>query len=393
MSSGLYPNDLASMLISRNNQLSASTPRTAPETDLFDTVRLGPCQLSNRIVMAPLTRSRAQKEDIPSDLAAQYYAQRASAGLIIAEATQISRQGKGYAFTPGIYSAAQVEVWKKITAAVHGAAGRIFLQLWHVGRISHPLLQPDGALPVAPSAVQPAGKSFTESGFVPYVTPRALELDEIPGIVEQYRLASQNALEAGFDGVEIHAANGYLIDQFLRDKTNQRTDAYGGSIENRTRFMLEVTEAVVSVWGGDRVGIRLSPISPANDCGDSNPEPLFTHAVESLNRFGLAYLHIVEGATGGPREVENGFDLQILRRLFKGTYIANNGYDLALANHARKNDLADLIAFGRPFISNPDLVERLRMQAPLTPVNPKTIYSPGPVGYVDYPFLSEQQVA
>lgn len=373
--------------------MSKPSLHAAQAADLFDPVTLGPYQLSNRIVMAPLTRSRAQKDDIPSELAAQYYVQRASAGLIIAEATQISKQGKGYAFTPGIYSSAQVDAWKKITAAVHADDGRIFLQLWHVGRISHPLLQPDGALPVAPSAVPPAGKSFTESGFVPYVTPRALELDEIPGIVEQYRLASENALEAGFDGVEIHAANGYLIDQFLRNKTNQRTDAYGGSIENRTRFMLEVTEAVVSVWGGDRVGIRLSPISPANDCGDSHPEPLFTHAVESLNRFGLAYLHVVEGATGGPREVENGFDLQILRHLFKGAYIANNGYDLDLARHARENNLADLIAFGRPFISNPDLVQRLRTQAPLNPVNQKTIYTAGAAGYTDYPFLPEQQLA
>jgi N-ethylmaleimide reductase len=373
--------------------MSASNLHATQKTDLFDPVQLGPYQLSNRVVMAPLTRSRAQKDDVPSELAAQYYVQRATAGLIIAEATQISQQGKGYAFTPGIYSTAQVDAWKKITDAVHANGGRIFLQLWHVGRISHPLLQPEGALPVAPSAVVPAGKSFTESGFVPYVAPRALELDEIPGIVEQYRHAAKNALDAGFDGVEIHAANGYLIDQFLRNKTNLRTDAYGGSIENRTRFMLEVTDAVVSVWGGDRVGIRLSPISPANDCGDSDPEPLFKHAVQALNQFGLAYLHMVEGATGGPREVENGFDLQILRRLFKGTYIANNGYDLALARTARENNLADLIAFGRPFIANPDLVERLRTQASLNQVNPKTIYSPGPVGYVDYPFLSEQRVA
>lgn len=371
------------------------TPNThvRQESDLFEPVNLGPYALSNRIVMAPLTRSRAQKGDIPSELAAQYYEQRASAGLLIAEATQISPQGKGYAFTPGIYSLAQVEVWKKITAAVHAAGGHVFLQLWHVGRISHPSLQRDGALPVAPSAVQPAGKAFTESGFVPFVTPRALTPDEIPGIVEQYRLASQHALEAGFDGVEIHAANGYLIDQFLRNKTNRRTDAYGGSIENRTRFLLEVTEAVVSIWGGDRVGVRLSPTSPANDCGDSDPEPLFVHAVNALNRFGLAYLHVIEGATGGPREVENGFDLQILRRLFKGVYIANNGYDLELAHNARKNNLTDLIAFGRPFISNPDLVERLRVQAPLNPVNPKTIYTPGAAGYTDYPFLSEQQSA
>ncbi len=373
--------------------MSTTNMHVSQESDLFEPFNLGPYALSNRIAMAPLTRSRAQKGDIPSELAAQYYEQRASAGLLIAEATQISQQGKGYAFTPGVYSPAQVAGWKKITASVHAAGGRIFLQLWHVGRISHPSLQPDGALPVAPSAVQPAGKAFTESGFMPFVTPRALALDEIPGVTEQYRLASRNALEAGFDGVEIHAANGYLIDQFLRNKTNRRTDAYGGSIENRTRFLLEVTEAVVAVWGGDRVGVRLSPISPANDCGDSDPEPLFVHAVNALNRFGLAYLHVVEGATGGPREVENGFDLQILRRSFKGIYIANNGYDLVLARNARKNNLADMIAFGRPFISNPDLVERLRVQAPLNPINPKTIYTPGAAGYIDYPFLSEQQSA
>lgn len=359
-------------------------------TDLFEPARLGPYTLTNRIVMAPLTRSRAQKDDIPSELAEEYYVQRASAGLIIAEATQISPQGKGYAYTPGIYSQAQVQGWKKITAAVQAKGSRIFLQLWHVGRISHPSLQPDGVLPVAPSAVQPQGKAFTESGFVPFVTPRALMLEEIPGIIEQYRHAAQLALEAGFDGVEVHAANGYLIDQFMRDKTNLRTDAYGGSVENRTRLLLEVTDAVVGVWGGDRVGVRLSPISPANDCGDSNPEALFTYAVEHLNRFGLAYLHVIEGATGGPREVENGFDLQILRRLFKGLYIANNGYDLALACHARENNLADLIAFGRPFIANPDLVERLHIGAPLNILNPKTLYGGNAEGYTDYPSLTAQ---
>ena len=356
-------------------------------SDLFTPVQLGPLQLSNRIIMAPLTRSRAKEHDIPGDLAVEYYVQRASAGLIIAEATQISPQGKGYVFTPGIYSEAQVQAWKEITGAVHEAGGKIFLQLWHVGRISHPSIQPDGVLPVAPSAIKPEGQSFTDSGFVPMVTPRALETSEMPSIVEQYRSAAQNAKAAGFDGVEIHAANGYLLDQFLRDKTNQRTDAYGGSIKNRARLMLEVTAAVVEVWGGDRVGIRISPLSSFGDIADSNPQALFTYAVEQLNRFHLAYLHVIEGDTGGAREVAGGFDLQILRHLFNGLYIANNGYDLDLALAARAGDRADLIAFGRAFIANPDLVQRLRIVAPLNMPDPATMYGGGAGGYIDYPAL------
>jgi len=366
---------------------TSNTTDTLP--DLFKPVQFGPYTLSNRIAMAPLTRSRAQKGDIPSLLAPEYYRQRAGAGLIIAEATQISPQGKGYAFTPGIYNSAQVEGWQAVTDAVHQAGGHIFLQLWHVGRISHPALQPNGELPVAPSAIKPEGNAFTEQGFVPFVTPRALETDEIPGIIEQYRVASQNALDAGFDGVEIHAANGYLIDQFLRDSTNHRTDAYGGSLENRTRLLNEVTAAVVSVWGTKRVGVRLAPISPANDISDSDPETLFTYVVEQLNKFNLLYLHLVEGATGGPRQVENGFDLQILRRLFNGIYIGNNGYDRELALTARQQGLVDLVAFGRPFISNPDLVERLKLNAPLNEWDVDTFYGGGAKGYIDYPFLGE----
>ena len=357
-------------------------------SDLFNPASLGPLQLRNRVVMAPLTRSRAEAGDVPTPLAADYYAQRANAGLIIAEASQISPQGKGYIRTPGIYSPAQVASWKQVTDAVHAEGGHIFLQLWHVGRISHPDLQPEGALPVAPSAVKPEGNAFTDAGFVPFVTPRALELAELPGIVAQYRQAAQLAMQAGFDGVEIHAANGYLLDQFLRDKTNLRTDAYGGSIENRARLLLEVVDAVTSVVPSERVGIRLSPISPANDIADSDPKALFTYVVEQLNRFKLVYLHVVEGATGGPREVENGFDLQLLRKLFKGTYIANNGYDLALANHARSANQADLIAFGRPWIANPDLVERLKHGADLAQFNPDTLYGGGAVGYTDYPALN-----
>ncbi len=356
-------------------------------SDLFKPMQLGPLQLSNRIVMAPLTRSRAKENDIPGDLAAEYYVQRAGAGLIIAEATQVSPQGKGYVFTPGIYSDAQVRAWKTITDAVHAAGSKIFLQLWHVGRISHPSIQLGGELPVAPSAIKPEGQSYTKDGFVPMVTPRALETAEMPGIVEQYRRAAVNAKAAGFDGVEIHAANGYLLDQFLRDKTNQRTDAYGGSIENRARLLLEVTAAVVQVWGGDRVGIRISPLSSFGDIADSNPQALFTYVVEQLNSFQLAYLHAIEGDTGGTRDVPGGFDLQILRHLFNGMYMANNGYDLDLALAARAGNKADLIAFGRPFIANPDLVERLRLIAPLNTPDAATMYGGGAGGYIDYPAL------
>jgi N-ethylmaleimide reductase len=356
-------------------------------TDLFTPFQCGPYNLPNRIVMAPLTRSRAQTGDVPSLLAAEYYRQRSTAGLIIAEATQISPQGKGYAFTPGIYNSAQVEGWKSVTAAVHKEGGCIFLQLWHVGRISHPSLQPSNSLPVAPSAIKPEGNAFTEEGFLPFVTPRALETNEIAGIVEQYRVASQYALDAGFDGVEIHAANGYLIDQFLRDSTNHRTDIYGGTLENRTRFLMEVTSAVVSVWSADRVGVRLAPISPANDISDSDPEKLFTSVVEQLNTFNLLYLHIIEGATGGSRIVDNGFDLQILRKLFKGIYMGNNGYDRDLAISARQQNLVDMVAFGRLFIANPDLVNRLKLNAPMNKLDTDTLYGGGSKGYIDYPFL------
>lgn len=360
----------------------------AEVSDLFVPFQFGPYKLSNRIVMAPLTRSRAQAGDLPSLLAAQYYRQRSTAGLIITEATQISAQGKGYAFTPGIYNNAQVEGWKSVTAAVHQDGGRIFLQLWHVGRISHPSLQPSHALPVAPSAIKPEGKAFTEGGFLPFVTPRALETSEIAGIVEQYHAASQYALDAGFDGVEIHAANGYLIDQFLRDSTNHRTDIYGGSLENRTRLLMEVTAAVVSVWPANRVGVRLSPISPANDISDSDPATLFSYVVEQLSKFNLLYLHVIEGATGGPRSVEDGFDLQLLRKLFNGVYIGNNGYDREMAIAAREHNLVDMVAFGRPFISNPDLVARLKLNATLNKLDVDTLYGGGAKGYIDYPFLN-----
>ncbi len=337
--------------------------------------------------MAPLTRSRANADGTATAMMAQYYQQRASAGLIIAEGTNISPQARGYALTPGLYSASQINAWQPVTAAVHAGGGRVFVQLWHVGRISHPSLQPDGALPVAPSAIRPEATAYTAAGFQPCVTPRALATSELPGIIEQYRSAARNALTAGFDGVEIHAANGYLIEQFLRDNTNQRTDEYGGSRANRARLLCEITEAVVAVCGHGRVGVRLSPLSPVNGSGrDSDPQSTYSHVVDRLNAFDLAYLHVIEGATQGAREVPGGFDLQVLRRAFRGLYIANNGYDLQLARQARQHGLADLIAFGRLYIANPDLVERLRAGVPLNVPDRETFFGGGRRGYTDYPF-------
>jgi N-ethylmaleimide reductase len=367
--------------------MSKPAPAVAA-TDLFDPVQLGPYELSNRIVMAPLTRSRADDAGVPGELQATYYAQRATAGLIVSEATNISAQGKGYIRTPGIWSPEQVAGWKLTTKAVHDKGGRIFLQLWHVGRISHPDLQPGGGLPVAPSAVlAEKQQAYTYEGFKPLVTPRALETDEIPGIVADYAHGAKCAKEAGFDGVEIHGANGYLLQQFLSDKTNKRTDRYGGSIENRTRLVVEVVEAVTKVWGGDRVGIRLSPLTKFGDIGDSNPEPVYLSLIEQINPYKLAYIHVIEGDTGGERHPADGFDLQKLRNAFNGLYMANNGYDLQLAVEARQKNLADLICFGKPFISNPDLVERLRSGAALTPADPNTFYAGEAHGYTDYPAL------
>jgi N-ethylmaleimide reductase len=368
--------------------MSKPLPVLAAKSDLFDSVVLGPYTLANRIVMAPLTRSRADDEGVPGELQATYYAQRASAGLIISEATNISPQGKGYIRTPGIWSKEQVEGWKLTTKAVHDKGGRIYLQLWHVGRVSHPDLQPGGSLPVAPSAVRAENQqAYTYEGFKPLVTPRALETAEISGIVADYAHAAKRAKEAGFDGVEIHAANGYLLQQFLSDKTNKRTDQYGGSIENRTRIVVEVVDAVVKVWGGDRVGIRIAPLTKFADIGDSNPEPVYLSLVEQLNPFKLSYIHVVEGDTGGDRNPSGAFDLQKLRRAFNGLYMANNNYTLELAVDARAENLADLICFGRPFIANPDLVERLREGAPLATPDPNTFYAGEAKGYTDYPAL------
>ena len=363
----------------------------AASSDLFQPVRMGPLTLSNRIAMAPLTRSRAGTGDVPRQMNAEYYAQRASAGLIVSEATNITQQGKGYAFTPGIYTEEQVAGWRLVTDAVHAKGGHIVCQLWHVGRISHPDLQRWGRLPVAPSAIKPDGQAFTEGGFKPHVTPRALDTDEMAGIVRDYAHAAECAKRAGFDGVEIHAANAYLLDQFLRDSTNQRTDRYGGSIENRTRLPLEVAEAVLAVWGGDRVGIRLSPLTPqvGNTPLDSDPMALYSSLIERLSDLGLVYIHVVEGATQGSREEPPGFSFQRLRRMFRGLYIANNGYTRELALKARRENLADMICFGRPFIANPDLVERLRTGAPLAEGSKETWYGGDEHGYTDYPTLTE----
>lgn len=359
-------------------------------TDLFDPVQIGDWQLANRIVMAPLTRCRVQNDGTPGPLQALYYAQRASAGLIISEATNISPQGRGYAFTPGIFNAEQVAGWKHVTDAVHEHRGKIICQLWHVGRYSHPSLQPGGGLPVAPSAIAPEGDTFTEEGLLPVPTPRALETGEIPGIVEQYRHAAENAKQAGFDGVEIHAANCYLLDQFIRDSTNRRTDRYGGSIENRARLVLDVAEAVTGVWGGGRVGIRLSPVTPntGNTPLDSDVMATYGYLIGQLNAFNLAYLHFVEGATGMSRDVPDGVSLEQLRDLFKSSYMANNGYTPELAREVRRNGKADLICFGRPFIGNPDLVARLKAGVDLVEAPKETWYGGDEKGYTDWAVYS-----
>ena len=353
---------------------------------LFEPYKLGPITLPNRLVMAPLTRNRAVEGQVPGPLAADYYAQRASAGLLITEASQVSQQGQGYQDTPGIYSKEQVAGWRKITDRVHARGGRIFIQLWHVGRISHTSLQPHGGKPVAPSAIRAKVKTFVGGVFTETSEPRALELSEIAGIIDSFKRGAANAVAAGFDGVEIHGANGYLLDQFAKDGANKRTDAYGGSIENRARLMVEVAKAVSSEVGAQRTGIRIAPVTPANDISDSNPQPLFDHIVDRLNALKLVYIHVVEGATGGARDVAP-FDYASLRQRFDGAYIANNGYDFELAESVLSANQADLIAFGKPFIANPDLVERLKRGAPLNVPDKATFYGGGAKGYTDYPTL------
>ncbi|MGF1516718.1 MAG: alkene reductase [Nodosilinea sp.] len=358
------------------------------EKNLFTPIKLGAYELPNRIVMAPLTRNRAGDGNVPQLLNVTYYEQRASAGLIITEASQISPQGMGYPATPGIHSAEQIAGWQQITQAVHAKDGRIFVQLWHVGRISHPSLQPDGATPVAPSAIQPKGDAMTYEGMQRFVTPRALELDEIPGIVEQYRQAAKNSLEAGFDGVEIHGANGYLLDQFLRDGTNHRTDAYGGPVENRARLLLEVTEAVVGVFGSDRVGVRLSPSATFNDMTDSDPRATFGYAIQALNPFNLAYLHLLEPSEADLRYGGTPIPTKEFRPLYDGLLMVNWDYDQASGNQAIASGDADLVSYGKLFIANPDLPERFAKNAPLNEPDPNTFYGGSAEGYIDYPTLA-----
>jgi N-ethylmaleimide reductase len=356
-------------------------------TDILSPYRLGPLALPNRAVMAPMTRNRAGPRNEPGPLNATYYAQRAGAGLIVSEATQVSPQGVGYPGTPGIHSAEQIAGWALVTKAVHDAGGRIFLQLWHVGRISHPTLQPQGALPVAPSAIAPAGQAWTLDGMKPYAVPRALETAEVTGVVEDFRRGAANARQAGFDGVELHGANGYLVDQFLRDSTNRRSDRYGGSALNRARFLIEVTEAMIAEWPPEQVGVRLSPTNPYNDVADSNPAATFATAMGELNRLGIAYLHIVEPGTGDPVAAGEMPDIRFLRKIWRGTLIANKGYDLARANAVLREGAADLVSFAALFLANPDLPERFRRGAAFNAPDRKTFYGGAAPGYTDYPAL------
>lgn len=373
-------------------------------TGLFEPFRLGDLTLPNRMVMAPMTRNRAAESGDATPMMATYYAQRASAGLIIAESTPVSPDGVGYPFTPGIYTDAHVASWLRVTNAVHSAGGRIFVQLLHCGRISHPSLQPGNATPVAPSALRPIGQAVTYTGPRDFVTPRALGTDEIPDVIEQYRVAAVRALRAGFDGIEVHAGNGYLVDQFLRDGSNQRTDGYGGSVENRLRLLAEILDAVGEVWPAHRVGVRLTPENSFNTMSDSDPQGHFEHVFARLSMRGLAYVHVLEGdmmktpdieagfthvgATGpgaGNRRTPDELDYRALHRLFAGTYIANNAYDLERAQATLRADAAELVAFGRPFLANPDLVRRYRHQLPLNTADPSTFYVGGENGYIDYP--------
>lgn len=368
-------------------------PRSDPSRStqaLFEPVQVGAFQLSNRIVMAPLTRNRAGPGLVPGPFAAEYYGQRASAGLIIAEATQVSAQAQGYADTPGCYTDAQVAGWRKVTEAVHAEGGTIVVQLWHTGRVSHTCFQKEGQAPVGPSAIRANTKTFIAGqGFVDCSTPRALELDEIPGIIADFRHASMRALDAGFDGVELHGAHGYLLDAFLRNGTNHRTDSYGGSIENRARLLLEVTEACAKAIGADRLGVRISPVSTAGDSHDSDPQPLFDHVVDRLSPLRLAYVHVVEGETGGARD-SLPFDYDALRDRFAGVWMVNNGYDRQMATKAIASGHADLVSFGRLFIANPDLVRRLKENAVLNPLmHSATFYGGGAHGYTDYPTLDQ----
>lgn len=368
---------------------------------LFDSVTAGDLMLANRVVMAPLTRNRSPRA-VPTDLAVAYYRQRATAGLIITEATAISHQAQGYSDVPGLYGADQLAGWRRVTDAVHAVGGKIVVQLWHVGRISHDTLQPTGGQPVAPSPIRAKAKTYLiapdgQGAFAETSTPRALDRNELPQIVDGYRRAARAAIDhAGFDGVEIHAANGYLIDQFLRSGSNQRTDEYGGAIENRARFLFEITSAVAGEIGAGRTAVRISPVAPHNDAWDPDPQPLFNHVSRGLAAYGLAYVHVIEGATGARRDFRQGdtpFDYELLKAAYreaggKGAWMVNNGYHRELAESMVASRHADLVAFGRLFIANPDLVERFRQRSPLNELDNATLYGGGAKGYTDYPALA-----
>lgn len=354
--------------------------------DLMSPIQLGAISLKNRFVMAPLTRNRAGEGLVPTEMMVEYYRQRASAGLIITEATLVADDGIGYPNIPGIYSEAQVAGWKKVTDAVHQAGGKIVMQIWHCGRVGHTLLL-DGKLPMAPSAIKPAGEVMTYEGMKPYETPREMTLDDIDRLRENFRLAAHNALTAGFDGVEVHGANGYLLDQFLRDGSNHRDDKYGGSLENRARLLLEVVDDVCRIWGPDRVGVRLSPLQPFNDVSDSHPEATFSYAVQQLDRLGLAYLHITEMGRDNPGAAGPFFDIGKLRPLWHGVYMTNFDYSLQQANQAIGSGKADLVSFGKLFIANPDLPLRFVKKAALNEPDPNTFYGGDERGYIDYPFI------
>lgn len=354
---------------------------------LFAPMRLGPYELPNRVWMAPMTRCRAEKDGSPTPIMAEYYAQRATAGLLITEACQVSEQGRGHQGTPGMYTPAHAEGWRRVTEAVHARGGRIFAQLWHVGRSSHPLFPRSDGPPVSSSAIPISGEVPTPKGPMPHPTPRGLELDEIPGVVEQYRRAAEVALSAGFDGVELHGANGYLPDQFLRDGVNRRTDAYGGSVPNRARFHLEVTQVLIDVWGPGRVGVRLSPCGTYNDMRDSSPRETFGWLIARLGEMGLGYLHLMEAMESDLRHGGENIPVDEFRSIFPGVLIANSGFTREKAEDYLARGAADAVAWGTLFLSNPDLPERFRRRAPLNAADPKTFYAGGPKGYTDYPAL------
>ncbi len=355
--------------------------------DLFSPIRIGDYDLRNRIFMAPMTRCRSVNDNVPNAMMAEYYAQRASAGLIITEGSQISTLGIGYPCTPGIHTPEQIDGWKMVTEAVHERGGRIFLQLWHVGRISHPAFH-NGELPVSPSAIKPAGEIYTPEGMKPFETPRALSVDEIHEVVQEYVSAAKNAIKAGFDGVEVHGANGYLVDQFLRDGTNQRDDEYGGSIKNRARFLFDILRGICGAIGSERIGVRLSPSGTFNDMHDSNPQKHFVYIAQKLNAFDLAYLHIVDALEGDIRHGANVVELRLLREAYRGVLVTNGGYDKARGDSAIHNGEADAVAFGALYLANPDLPERFKADAELNTPDPQTYYTQDEKGYLDYPAMA-----